>query len=40
LQTQTGARVEDLVYIEAGESALQGALPASQLAAVVGALVG
>ena len=40
LQAQTGARVEDLVAAEAAEGALQGSLPAQQLAAVVGALAG
>lgn len=40
LQAQTGARVEDLVDTDAAGTALQGSLPASQLAAVVGALVG
>ena len=40
LQAQTGARVADLVPPEAAEGALQGSLPASYLAAVVGALVG
>ena len=40
LQAQTGARVEDLVTSAAAGAALQGSLPASQLAAVVGALAG
>ena len=40
LAAQTATRVEDLVLPSSAGSALQGALPASQLAAVVGALAG